>query len=174
MIGPTLASIAILLLALALLLWLRSVAAQRRLGLPPGKVVYDDSGAWKRCAKPLFSARYHLVGKPDYLVRHKGYLTPIEVKPTRTAGYPYESDILQLAAYCLLLEEMKGSPPYGLIRYREETFRIEYTRDLRDRLLSTLEQMRRDLSAHDVLPQHQEPGRCRRCGHRESCGKNLI
>ena len=35
---------------------------------------------------------------------------------------------MQLAAYCLLVEETIGAaPPYGLLRYAERTFRLDYT-----------------------------------------------
>lgn len=174
MSGQALAAIAGLLLIVATLLWIRSTAARRRSGLPVGEVVYDDTGAGHKCEEPLYSLQHRLSGKPDYLVRRKGRLTPIEVKPRREARTPYESDVLQLAAYCLLLEETKGKPAVGLLRYRDQTFQVRYTEELRDRLLDTLKRMRSDLGARDVAPQHGEPGRCRHCGYRNDCDESLV
>jgi CRISPR-associated exonuclease Cas4 len=144
-------------------------------GLPAGQVVYADTGAWQRCEQPFFSPRYGLSGKPDYLTEERGRIVPVEVKPGRTAAAPYEGDILQLAAYCLLAEEEYGRPPpYGYLKYRQQLFRIEYTRELRQRLLSELEGMRRDVRARDVPPSHNEPQRCLHCGQRGHCTSRLA
>jgi CRISPR-associated exonuclease Cas4 len=144
-------------------------------GLPAGQVIYADTGAWQRCEQPLFSPRYGLSGKPDYLVEERGRIVPVEVKPGRTAATPYEGDILQLAAYCLLAEEEYGQPPrYGYLKYRQQLFRIEYTGELRQRLLCELEGMRRAFHARDVPPGHNEPQRCLHCGQREHCTKRLA
>ncbi len=67
--------------------------------------------------KPLFARQIGLTGKPDYLLDIRGSTIPFEVKPGRRAAQPYESDPMQLAAYCLLVEETSGdAPPYGLLR----------------------------------------------------------
>jgi len=165
-----------LFLALAgLALFLYSRRQRIHAGLPAGEVVYADTGAWQRCERPLFSARYGLSGKPDYLVKERGRMVPVEVKPGRTAPAPYEGDILQLAAYCLLAEEEYGQAPrYGYLKYRQQLFRIEYTAALRARLLSELAGMRRTFAARDVPPSHDEPQRCLHCGHREHCTSRLA
>ncbi len=165
-----------LLLALGgLLLLLHSRRQRVSSGLPAGQVVYADTGAWQRNEQPLFSRRYGLSGKPDYLVEECGRIVPVEVKPGRTATTPYDGDILQLAAYCLLAEEEYGQPPpYGYLKYRQELFRREYTGELRQRLLSELEEMRRAFRARDVPPGHDEPQRCLHCGQRQHCAKRLA
>ncbi|HDH09491.1 MAG TPA: CRISPR-associated protein Cas4, partial [Chloroflexi bacterium] len=100
-----LAFLVVLLLVAALALLRSARAGRRRTGLPSGRVIYADTGAWGRCERPLFSRRYLLTGKPDYLVEEKGRLIPVEVKPTVSPSTPYRSHVLQLAAYCLLVEE---------------------------------------------------------------------
>jgi CRISPR-associated exonuclease Cas4 len=166
-------AVCLALLGLALLIYSRRQRITA--GLPAGQVVYADTGAWQRCEQPLFSARYRLSGKPDYLVEERGRIVPVEVKPGRTATAPYEGDILQLAAYCLLAEEEYGSAPlYGYLKYRQQLFRIEYTGELRQRLLSDLEEMRNAFRARDVPPSHNEPQRCLHCGRREHCAKRLA
>ncbi len=175
-VGWLLAGIIVLLAAL----WLASRAGRtaQSTGLPvmQGKVVYSDSGAWQKVAEPLFSATYGLSGKPDYVLQTPAGLVPIELKPLRRSDKPYESDIMQLAAYCLLLEEAwQESPPYGLLRYQDKTFRIEWDDRLRQNLLATLDEMR-DLATFEAYkggplpePQHDMTSRCRTCGFRYLC-----
>lgn len=167
---------AFLLLVVVGWLLLRRAGAQReRAGLPTGRVVYSDTGAWNRVEDPLFSRRHLLAGKPDYLVEKDGSLVPVEVKPNRTAAQPYDSDVLQLAAYCLLVEETYGRrPEHGLIRYRDQTFAVAYSAHLEETLVATLASMRRDAVARDVARSHAEAGRCRACGFRADCTQRLA
>ena len=158
---------------LAYLLWARSRAVRRQTGLPEGEVVYADTEGWEECP-PLYASRWRLAGKPDYLVRVGGDTIPVEVKPGRRAKCPYEGDVLQLAAYCLLVGEDEGRPPpHGLLRYHDRTFRIPYDAVLRERLTAVLTEMRRGLQS-DILPRsHEDPVRCRYCGHRAICDQSL-
>jgi CRISPR-associated exonuclease Cas4 len=168
----------LILLACALiLLWggmfllKRARHLREQTGLPQGQVIYADTRAWNRCERPLFSRRYLLTGRPDYLVNNGGTKIPVEVKSTSCPSSPYRSHVLQLAAYCLLVEEEYGQPPpYGIIKYRDQTYAIEYTAQLRAQLLSVLAEMRQNLTADDVSPSHANPNRCRSCGYREECG----
>lgn len=147
---------------------------RRETGVPVGRVVYDDTGAWQECPSPLFSQRYLLAGKPDYIVARGDHLIPVEVKPRRVARRPYLSDVLQLAAYCLLIEEnFEQTPPYAILKYATQTFPVENGPQLRRQLLTTMESMRRDLTNAEVAPNHHSPRRCRACGHREHCRESL-
>jgi CRISPR-associated exonuclease Cas4 len=138
-------------------------------------VIYADTGAWDRCEQPLFSRRHLLTGRPDYLVNDGGTTIPVEVKSTSSPPSPYRSHVLQLAAYCLLVEEeYEQPPPYGIIKYRDQTYAVEYTAQLRAQLLSVLDEMRQDLIADDVTPSHANPNRCRSCGYREECEERLA
>jgi CRISPR-associated exonuclease Cas4 len=169
------------LVALVLLaggwLALRQAARHRRMAsLPAGHIVYADTGDWRPAEKPLFSSTYGLTGKPDYLVSTRAGVIPVEVKSGATPAQPYSSHVLQLAAYCLLVEETeRRTPPYGLIRYPEATFRVDYTPALRRELLSLLADMRAALqpSVRGVPRSHDEPRRCALCGYREACGEAI-
>ena len=163
-----------LIIALALFFSARGQRAQT--GLPYGaRIVYADTGAWKKVERPLFARRYGLTGKPDYIVAERGATIPVEVKPNRAAPAPREADTLQLAAYALLIEENFGAAPaYGLLKYRDAVFQVELTNELCARLLDTLAAMRRDLAARDVARSHAEPRRCRACGYRAECGQALV
>lgn len=157
------------------LLLLRSRVVRRRTGLPAGSVVYSDTGTWRRCERPLFSRRYGLSGRPDYLVEVKGATIPVEVKSGRRPAVLYRSHLLQLAAYCLLVEETRGQPPpYGLLRYSDDTVRVDYTPRLRAELLAALEEIRRARMSGDVPRSHEEPARCRHCGYRHLCDQRLA
>lgn len=174
--------IALLLLAgllLYLALWLtrRAGRNQQRSGLPEGKLVYADTGRWSEVAKPYFSQRYRLTGKPDYLVETDDGLVPVEVKRSTAppGGRAYDSHVMQLAAYCLLVEEAHNeTPPYGFIRYADATVQIDWTDELRDLLLETLDEMRDDLARRDVARSHEDAARCAACGVRHGCGREAL
>ncbi len=158
---------------MAVLLLRGAGARQRQAGLPRGRVVYRDTIG--EPARSLFSNRHRLAGRPDYLIQERGRVSPVEVKPGRTAPEPYASDVLQLGAYCLLVEETEHRrPPHGYLRYADRTFEIPYTDEWRDAVLNALADIRRDLRAADVAPNHADPARCRACGFRDDCGKSLA
>ncbi|WP_322801944.1 CRISPR-associated protein Cas4 [Thermoflexus sp.] len=157
----------LLLLALAIggLGWL----LQQRAGLPRGEVLEEDMSS-ARASPPLFAPRYGLIGRPDYLIRQGKTIIPVEVKATSAPQHPYPSHVMQLIAYCLLVEEaLDIRPPYGWIRYRDRSFRVEYTSELREKLLRILASMRQDLRRGEAHRQHQSPARCRACGFRMIC-----
>ena len=166
-----------LLLYLALWLMRRASRNQQRSGLPEGKLVYADTGRWSEVAKPYFSQRYRLTGKPDYLVETDDGIVPVEVKrsPAPPGGRAYDSHVMQLAAYCLLVEEAHGeAPPHGVIRYADATVQIDWTEALRSLLLETLDDMRDDLTRRDVARSHDDAARCAACGVRHACGREAL
>ncbi len=145
-----------------------------RTGLPPGSLTYVDTTEWKACQRPLFSNRYRLTGKPDYLIHQQNHIIPVEVKSSTGLTRPYDSHVLQLMAYCLLVEETeKKPPPFGTLHYPDANFRIEYTPQARAELLNTLNRLRSDLSSNDVSRSHTSPERCRYCGYRHVCTQSL-
>jgi CRISPR-associated exonuclease Cas4 len=159
---------------LGIWLLIRAGVARRETGLPVGRVIYVDTRAWARCDRPLFSHRHQLTGRPDYLVQSGQAVIPVEVKSGPTPEQPYPAHLLQLAAYCLLVEEQEGrAPPYGIITYKDCAFEVEYTPNLREELLDTLGAIRRDLHARDVRRSHNESGRCWGCGYRDQCNQRL-
>lgn len=167
--------LAVVLLVAGVALLLMSRRARAETGLPEGRVIVSDTSGWRRMDAPLVSRRYGLVGKPDYIVEQRGRITPVEVKPSRRAETPYLSDVLQLAAYCLLIEEAWGkAPAEGLLRYADRTFAVDWTPQLRDVLIETLDAMRADMRAPSVDRDHNEAGRCAACGVRQHCDQRLA
>ena len=153
---------------------LRAAVTRRETGLPEGRVTYVDTGAWDRCERPLFSALHRLTGRPDYLVRTGKGLVPVEVKSGAAPPQPYPAHVLQLAAYCLLVEEQEGrAPAYGILKYGDRAFEVDYTASLRNELLHTIDVIRRDLRSRDVARSHDQAARCRGCGYRQQCDQRL-
>lgn len=190
MVELTYLLVAALCVLLAAALWASVAAAraERGSGLPRGRVVYSDAGfavgelgplttgaRGERLERPLRSQTYGLVGRPDYLVRTREGVVPVEAKSSRSPGArPYESHVFQLACYCLLVEDALGERvPYGLIRYSDAEARVEYTPQLRESLVSLLEEMREAREAEEVHRSHEQPSRCARCSVREFCDEAL-
>lgn len=166
----------ILILTGIVLLWVGS-RTRASTGLPNGHVVSRDTAGLRKQKPPeaLVSHRYRLAGRPDYLIRENDALIPVEVKPARRADEPYESDIVQLFTYCLLVEETESRPPpYGLLIYVEQQWRFDYTADARQTVLDLLADLQADRSAHDVARSHDHAGRCRACGQRANCSEALV
>ena len=168
-------------LALLLLLfgWLsirRAGAMRRESGLPAGRLIYADTAPtdWHPPANPLHSTSHNLIGKPDYLVRTSAGLIPVEVKSSNAPDIPYLGHLLQLAAYCLLVEETTGrTPPHGLLRYADALYEIDFTLELRQELLDTLADMRQARLSKEVNRSHQNANKCATCGYRHACDEAL-
>ncbi|MCA9959200.1 MAG: PD-(D/E)XK nuclease family protein [Chloroflexota bacterium] len=170
-----LAFIAILLL-LTGIVWKWSRHLQARAGLPPGNVIYADTGAWFANDTPLYADHLQLVGKPDYLVEQDdGQIIPVEMKSGRAPTEPHEGHVLQLAAYCLLVAENFGvRPTYGILQYRDKAFAIDYTDDLEEDLLDLLAEMRGDMYDIDLDRDHNDWRRCASCALRHVCDQRLA
>jgi len=166
----------VILVALAVAVLVCVIAAAMlyaRAGIP-GRVIESD-GPVARPARVLRSARLGLAGKPDMIVREHGRLVPVEVKPTRESDEPWLRDVVQLAAYCLLVEEAFDAPAgYGYLRYANRTFRIDFTDSMRTNLLNSLRELRTDLTAENVDRGHDDRRRCVRCPLRARCGQSLA
>jgi CRISPR-associated exonuclease Cas4 len=170
--------LALLALAgLALYLWGRR--QQATAGLPTGRVTYSDTGAEHAVTQPLLSRRYGLVGKPDYLVEAKiggrRTMIPVEVKSRRAPPAPLPGHVLQLATYCLIIEDIYGAaPPHGVLRYADGAFETPFTPELRRAVLHAAEHIRASQTAADMPRSHQERQRCAHCGYRHACGDQAL
>lgn len=164
--------LALLLFALALL-WVSS-RRQRQSGLPGGRVIYTDTRGWGPVEKPLYDPALGLAGKPDYLVEKDGQIIPVEVKSSRVLDAPYDSHIYQLAAYCLLVQRTLGTrPAYGILKYSNRTFSIDYTPQLENALIELIGEMRQAGERKEQDRSHDIPRRCAACGYRNTCDQAL-
>jgi CRISPR-associated exonuclease Cas4 len=168
--------VALILLAIGVILLAASSRLGRKTGMPRGEVSYADASG--QAQEPFISKRLLMAGKPDYLMKDRnGDLIPVEVKSSNAprAGRPYESHLMQLAAYFLLLEDVLQRPvPYGLIRYRNRTLRVANTDELRSRLMDVIAQMRRLMAREVARRNHNRPQRCSRCSVAHACDERLV
>jgi CRISPR-associated exonuclease Cas4 len=82
---------------------------------------------------------------------------------------------MQLAAYCLLVEDVVGeNVPYGLIKYSDCEVSLDYTPELRDELLSLLDEITEARLVEDVHRSHNDARRCKGCSMRTSCDEALA
>ncbi len=143
------------------------------LKLEEEKIKYVDK--LEKNSKLLKSEKYRLRGKPDIILEKEGDPVPVEVKTGRVPEGPFFSHILQIAAYCFLVEEDMGKkPPYGIISYGDTEFDIEYDEDLKKLLLEKLKDMRRQLKNQDVHRNHNREGKCKNCSRRNICEESLV
>jgi len=158
---------ALALIVVALALFIASWALQRSTGVRVGDV----------SAEPLLvdEAR-RLRGRPDYLVRERAGLVPIELKPLRRSTVLYESDRVQLGAYLLLVRASYPSAfaGYGRVRYRDVEFTVTLDPALEARCLALAERVRAARGAGDVHRTHDIAGKCGACAHRAACGESLV
>lgn len=157
--------------ALALVAGVRALSIRHREARYGSLVSIDDvpgSGALLR------SVRYRISGRPDELRRlPDGRVVPIEFKsrPSPRNGLP-RSHRVQVAAYCLLVEETTGlPPPYGVVRYGDggET-RIRWDRAAREELLEVRDAVEQPYDGR-ATPSR---ARCARCPWREACDVRAV
>jgi CRISPR-associated exonuclease Cas4 len=166
----------LLLVGTAVWLWQRSRKLRDESGLPDGEVIYSDVGTWFPNTTPLYAAEFALSGKPDYLVQQEnGSVVPVEVKSSRAPDAPWEGHILQLAAYCLLVDEVYGKrPSFGILQYKDKAFAIDYTDELEEDLLDLLAEMRDNLFQGELERDHKDWRRCAGCSVRKGCFDRLA
>lgn len=141
----------------------RALRAALRLG---GAVVAVDASD----RSPLLrSERWRLVGRPDAVVQTAlGATVPVELKGRAAPrGGPFRSHLVQLYAYCALVEEAVGvPPPFGILRYGDgSSFRIEWSPRARAELAAVAAAARRPYRGAATPGR----GRCARCAWVESC-----
>lgn len=110
------------------------------LGILKNKYFYADSS--KSQTPVLYSKTLNLSGKPDYLIKKNGIIFPVEVKTGLTPDEPYQNHVMQLIAYCLLVEENFGQRPFGgFLKYPKKEFKIAYTEEAKNNLKEIIGEM---------------------------------
>ncbi len=101
----------IILLVLFILLRLTRVPKE----MYKSETIY--SGHKEILKKALFSEKYGLIGRPDFILHTKDGLLPLEIKSSKKLRKPYFSHTMQLISYCLLIEEEKGVRRLSMVSY---------------------------------------------------------
>ena len=138
-----------------------------------GKIIYSDLNI---PAKPLFSKRYRISGKPDYIIKKDGHQIPVEVK-TGQYHEPKKNHVFQLAAYCQILEENYGGfVPYGILVYNNasQQYKIPFDPKIRFELESAIKKMRHMLKTKKTARNHNDLYKCKSCSMRNYCDKKII
>jgi CRISPR-associated exonuclease Cas4 len=141
----------------------------RALGLPEGKLVYEDADGQ---GEPLSSVGFPLIGKPDYVVEAPdGRPIPVELKLTvEGVAAPYSNHVVQVAAYCLILEDyFVQGPTHGILRYADREFTIEYTPALRKKVIKLLSLMQQCSEQSPPTLKTQKVAKCRACAFQAMC-----
>jgi CRISPR-associated exonuclease Cas4 len=149
----------------------RALVLRRREARYGSLVAVDDRPG----ASPLLrSDRYRITGRPDELRRTAdGRLIPIEFKSRASPRYGApRSHRIQVAAYCLLVEETTGAaPPYGVLRYGDGgEVRVPWDRAARAELLALRSAMARRYDGRAT----PSVARCARCPWREVCDARAV
>lgn len=118
------------------------------------KPIYSDHR--EKPVQALFSSKYGLAGKPDFILHTKDGLLPLEIKSSRRPDKLYFSHVMQVVSYCVLMEERGDRPKYDFLQYNEgKAFFVPYTDGLKSHVLKVMGEMRACV---------KEPkGRCREC-----------
>jgi CRISPR-associated exonuclease Cas4 len=166
--------LAIFLAVISLLFFWLAGRQRRKTNLPGGQVIYIDTQGWMKIEKPLYDPGLGLTGKPDYIVEKNQQLIPVEVKTSRGVTAPYDGHIYQLAAYGVLVEKHYGKRPrYGILRYPDRTFAVDFTADLEAKVREVIGDMHAKVSTKSINRSHQSPQRCTHCGFRSMCDQSL-
>jgi len=128
-----------------------------------------DRGGW--ITERYFKSESHgLHGKIDLVESGDDTLTPVERKRAESGTY-YESDEVQLAGYCMLLEDAIGEPVnigYIYLYSTDERHAIHVTERHR-RTVEEIVSRIRSMTVDDIPPLTDNPNKCDACSARNYC-----
>ena len=136
----------------------------------PGPVVAVDGSVTSATVgrvATMSSGIHGLVGQPDELRRSPdGRVVPVEVKSSRgppPGRPPFFSHILQLYAYCQIVEDQQGvAPPHGVLIYSDGIpLKVVWNGRARQELAEWVARFREPYRG-DALP---SVPKCRRCSY---------
>lgn len=129
----------------------------------------------KKDSKEFISEKYGLRGKPDYVIEKEGEYIPVEEKTGRVPKGPLFSHMIQIIAYCMLIEDtMKKKPSYGILKYNGNVYRITYDENLREVVMQLREKLLHSMKEGEVHRNHNRKGKCMNCSRREICPERLV
>lgn len=133
-----------------------------------GEVLYSDLFDE---GKTIFSKKYMLSGKPDYILKREGSFYPVEFK-TASCDKPMKNHVIQLAAYCHLVEQKYNCfVPCGILVYNQRKhYKIEFNPGLRFDLDKTISNMKSIIKKGNTVfsPDYKSP-KCVNCSMRRYC-----
>lgn len=138
--------------------------------IPSGRKIYGDM---LTKGQILRSERFMLSGKPDMIMKSGNNIIPYEYK-SGNANEPRTGHMLQMGVYFLLIADLypTSRTEYGILKYRNATFRIENTRAIREKVLIAVDKIRS--SSGIPVRNHNSRIRCFRCPYKDICSQNLT
>jgi CRISPR-associated exonuclease Cas4 len=140
--------------------------------LVDGRSKHDSAarrGGWVQ-ERYFRSDKLGLHGKIDLVETDNGTTTPVERKRAESGEY-YPSDELQIAGYCMLLEDAIGEPinvGYIYLYSTDTRHAIRITDEHRAAVTRVVEQVEK-LSFGDVPPLVDSRSKCEACSARNYC-----
>lgn len=155
-------------------LWISS-RQMRSAGLPAGRIIYSDHKEWGTLETALYDPTFNLTGKPDFIIDTTTGPIPVEVKSGRGKSVPYDSHIYQLAAYCLLIDQvLDARPEYGILHYSNQDIAIDYTADLEKNTIQIIREIHANSRKKSINRSHESSNRCQKCSYRSICDQSLV
>jgi CRISPR-associated exonuclease Cas4 len=143
---------------------------------PPGmRQLYNGPYA-RELNRQLVSWEYGVTGRPDFIVDHQGVPIPVLAKRGKApTGNAHDAHVAQILIYCLLVHETtQSAPPYGIIRYSNRTFEVDYNAKTAEAVLDLIDEVRAQ-QQHVPLPRsHENERHCYACSHRKICDQRLV
>jgi CRISPR-associated exonuclease Cas4 len=168
----TFIALAVLVIFIAIIILVRTRQQRSHLSIPVGDLVYEDNP--QSPGHLLYSHTLKISGKPDFLIQKRNIIIPVELKTGRTPDRPFEGHILQLVAYCHLVEqEYHVRPTHGIIRYPDREFTIEYSAQIEREFKRVVAEMRAKRKMGEIHRNHKSRSKCVVCGFHEYCSERL-
>lgn len=105
--------------------------------------------------KLLFSQKYNIQGKPDFIYKKFNTCYVVELKSgtIKKEQMPHLGDLMQLVAYFLIIEDVYGyKVKKGKLIYNDYCFVVKNTKSLRQHFLKILNDMRIMLKTGNGTP----------------------
>ncbi len=155
------------------LIYLSEDILVKKIKYVPLKSKIEYIGANKE-GKEIISEKYGIRGKPDYILCIDDDFIPVEEKSANLQSPPL-SHVIQVTAYCMLVEDKYGkSPPYGIIKYKENQFKIPYEIRWKNMVIQLRKKLLKDLEKGEAHRNHFNKRKCLNCVRREFCKEKLI
>lgn len=150
-------------------------ASRRKSRVGKGMMSYNGQYA-ERLNRQLVSYDYGVTGRPDYVIDRNGAPVPVLRKIGHAPENPYDSHVAQVLIHCLLIETTtQMQPPYGIVRYNDRTFEVDYDPPAFDALMQLLNEMRAEKKRSSPPPRsHDAQRRCFACSHNKICEESLV
>ena len=102
------------------------------------------------------------------------YYVPVEQK-TSNITKPAFSHVIQVTAYCMIVEDLKGMyPPYGILKYKKHEFKIPYEKRWKNLVLKLRDDLASDRQRNKAHRNHNKVFKCKYCVRREFCPEKLV